>query len=110
MLLVRPHSSRDFALVAGFPERYESIEAAAVREVKEETGLDVRIERVLGTYSCEPVGRNLVLVVCVATLEGGSFTLQAEELAEGRWFPLEDLPDWPEAAPLPDVFRDYRQP
>ena len=109
VLLVRPHDSPDFALVAGYPEAYESIEAAAIREVREETGLEVRVERLLGSYSCEPMDRNLVLVVCVATVEGGAYRLQEDELAEGQWFPLSELPDWPTGSPLRDVFHDFRR-
>ena len=108
VLLVRPHYAQEFALVAGYPEPYESIEAAAVREVREETGLEVRVERILGSYSCEPMGRNLVLVACVATVGGGSFQLQEEELAEARWFPLGELLDWGSESPLQEVFEEYR--
>ena len=107
VLLVRPHGAEEFALVGGYPEPYETIEEAAVREVREETGLEVEVESILGSYSCDPMGRNLVLVVCVARVVGGDFRLQEEELAEGGWFPLDELPAWPEGWPLQDVFADH---
>lgn len=107
VLLVRPHGAEAFALVAGYPEPYETIEEAAAREVREETGLEVQVERILGSYSCEPMGQNLVSVVCVARVAGGEYRLQEEELAEGRWFPLDGLPAWPEEWPLAEVFADY---
>ncbi len=108
VLLARAHGHSEFALVTGFPEPYERIEDAAVREVAEEVGFDVRVEHVLGTYSCEPVGQNQVLVACVATVPGGELRLQEEELADARWFPLDALPEWPAAWPLHAVFDDYR--
>ena len=107
VLLVRPHGAEEFALVGGYPEPYETIEEAAAREVLEETGLEVHVEGILGSYSCDPMGRNLVLVVCVARVVGGDFRLQEEELAEGGWFALDGLPAWPEEWPLQDVFADH---
>ncbi len=107
VLLVRPHGAEAFALVGGYPEPYETIEEAAAREVKEETGLEVQVESILGSYSIDPMGRNLVLVVCVARVVGGDYRLQEEELEEGRWFPLDGLPAWPDDWPLRDVFIDH---
>lgn len=110
VLLVRPAYVADIhphVLVSGFLEAYESAEDAAVREVEEETGLQVEVERVLGTYSCRPIGKNMVFIVCVARLVGGDLRL-SEELSDARWFPLDALPDWPPEWPVAQAFADLR--
>jgi NADH pyrophosphatase NudC (nudix superfamily) len=105
VLLVRPHRGTHHVLISGFLEAYESVEEAAVREVREETGLEVAVERVLGSYSCRPIGKNQVFVVCVARPAGGDLRL-SEELADARWFPLTALPDWRPEWPVAQAFRD----
>ena len=107
MLLARAHGSSEFVLVTGFPEPYEGIEDAVGREVAEEVGLEVRVERLLGGYSCEPVGQNQVLSACLAGLLGSDLRLQEEELAEARWFLLDALSNWPPSWPLHEVFEAY---
>jgi NAD+ diphosphatase len=107
VLLVRQPQGAQFVLVSGFLEAFESAEDAAAREVKEETGLDVTIERVLGSYSCRPIGKNMVFIVCVARVTGGELRV-SDELADARWFPLDALPDWPADWPVARAFADYR--
>jgi NAD+ diphosphatase len=110
VLLVRPAHVADHhphVLVSGFLEAYESAEDAAVREVEEETGLRIQVERVLGTYSCRPIGKNMVFIVCLARLLGGDLCL-SDELADARWFPLDALPDWPSEWPVARAFADLR--
>ncbi len=105
VLLVRPQRGNAHILVSGFLEAFESAEQAAVREVLEETGLDVEIERVLGTYSCRPINRNQVFIVCLARLRGGELRL-SDELADARWFKLDTLPEWQPDWPVARAFAD----
>jgi 8-oxo-dGTP diphosphatase len=54
LLLIRrknPPFQGQFALPGGFVEYGERMEAAALRELKEETGIDGRLIRLVGVYS-----------------------------------------------------------
>ncbi|OQX18020.1 MAG: hypothetical protein BWK75_06985 [Candidatus Altiarchaeales archaeon A3] len=46
-----PPFQGNFALPGGFVEYNESVEEACIREAKEETNLDVQIEKLIGVYS-----------------------------------------------------------
>lgn len=71
-------------------EAGEPLDGAVVREVKEETGLDVRVGRLVAVYS-KP-SEDAVAVTFHAEVTGG--TLQADnEILECRWFPRDSLPD-----------------
>jgi 8-oxo-dGTP pyrophosphatase MutT (NUDIX family) len=51
ILLQRRSDSGNWALPGGAMDISETLAASAIREVKEETGFDVHIERIVGIYS-----------------------------------------------------------
>jgi ADP-ribose pyrophosphatase YjhB (NUDIX family) len=75
---------------SGFVDAGEVLEDAARREVMEETGLDVRIDRLLGAYSTP--GNRVVFIAYAGTAVGGEL-MPGEECIEVRIFDPGDLPD-----------------
>jgi 8-oxo-dGTP diphosphatase len=78
----------------GFVDRGEQVLAAAVREAREEAGLDIRIDHLLNVYSYP--GSAPVIIVYVATMTGGTLVCDDEGL-EVRLFAPGDIP-WDELA------------
>jgi len=88
----RPPHQGHYALPGGFVEVGEPIEDAVCREAKEETGLDLRILKLVGVYSApnrDPRGH----VVSICYLAWGRGQLQAgSDAKDAMVFSLEDLP------------------
>jgi 8-oxo-dGTP diphosphatase len=84
----------------GYVDRGEQLQAAAVREAREETGLDVRLEGLVDIYSY--TGHVPVIVVYAATMVGGCLGCDDEGL-EARFFEPDEIP-WEELA-----FRSTRE-
>ncbi len=93
-----------WAFPSGYVDRGEALEEAAAREVREETGLEVRVTRLVGVYS-RP-GDAVILAVYAAERVGGSL-LAGADASEVGLFAADELP------PLPfphdyDILRDWR--
>lgn len=80
-----------WCLPGGFMERSEHPEESAIREVFEETGLQVQIDRLLGAYS-PGRGINVVILFYLARPIGGTLT-PGDDASEVKVFQREELPD-----------------
>lgn len=72
VVIRRAHPPLGHALPGGFVDIGETVEHAAIREAREETGLDVRLVALLGVYSDparDPRGHT-VAIAYVATARG----------------------------------------
>jgi 8-oxo-dGTP diphosphatase len=89
----------------GYVDRGEDVRSAAVREAREECGLDVRIDRLVNVYSYP--GTVPVIIVYAATAVGGELCSD-EECLEARVFSTGALP-WNELAfrSTSEALRDY---
>jgi NAD+ diphosphatase len=79
-----------YSLVAGFLDFGESLEECAIREVKEETGIDILNVRYVGSQNW-PFPAQL-MAGFVAEYAGGEISVDHNELEDARWFPVDALP------------------
>jgi 8-oxo-dGTP diphosphatase len=98
-LLIRrgsPPYEGDWALPGGFVQMEETLEAAALRELEEETGIQQAYLEQLYTYGDperDPRGR-VVSVAYYALIPAGTplRTEGGSDASQARWFPIHDLP------------------
>ena len=107
VLLQRRADFNVWGLPGGSVEVGETLEAAVKREVKEETGYDVEVVRLVGAYS-EPADTTVrypsgdvvhyVSLTFECRVVGGRPQTDAESTGQ-RWFRTDDLP--------PDVMKEH---
>jgi 8-oxo-dGTP pyrophosphatase MutT (NUDIX family) len=83
-----------WGLPKGLIEPEEEPEEAALREVREETGLEAEIDEDLGSisyyYQWDGVGVRKSVRFYLMHMTGGDVTEHDHEMEEVRWFPLAD--------------------
>lgn len=76
-----------WGLPGGMAEQGESIKDCLIREIYEETGLHIKVKRLVDVLG----GVDVCIVGYEAEIVGGSIIKSAESL-ELQWFPLDNIP------------------
>lgn len=90
VLLILREDFRIWGLPGGAVEVGESVAEAAIREVREETGVEISLDRLVGMYYRQQGGHQAVFL---AHPEAGDPRPDGYETLKAQWYPLDQLPD-----------------
>jgi 8-oxo-dGTP diphosphatase len=93
LLVERRFPPHGWALPGGFVDPGEPVEAAALRELREETGLDGTLDALLGVYSDPQRDRRGHTVSVVFAARAAGPVVAADDAAAARFWPLHALPE-----------------
>jgi ADP-ribose pyrophosphatase YjhB (NUDIX family) len=92
ILLAQREDFETWVLPSGRVEEGESLAQAAIREAKEETGIDVELIRLVGVYSRTGTMYPGYTALFAATPVGGERRLQRGETIAVEWFSFDEIP------------------
>lgn len=99
ILLIRrsnPPFKDKWALPGGFVDMDESLDTAAARELKEETGLDgidLHQFHAYGAVDRDPRHRTISIAYAGLLTRSDARLMAADDAAEAAWFDVNDLPE-----------------
>ncbi len=107
VLIERKNPPYGWAIPGGFVDWGESVEEAAVREAKEETGLDVKLKDLLYVYSKPDRDPRFhtISTVFIATAEGEP--LGGDDAKKAKVFKIDEIPFEKLVFDHSSIIRDY---
>lgn len=101
ILLVKRVDNGLWGLPSGHVEKAETVTCAICREIYEETGLTISVEKLVGVYSdpatqvfCYPSGKvtHFITLSFICRIQEGILRVDHQEISEAGFFPINDLP------------------
>lgn len=93
ILVVKDRTYKKFKLPGGYIDKNESISQALIREVYEETGVNVNLESIvnLGHFSPGQFGESNIYIVCKAKPLSKEININDDqEIIEAKWIDVEE--------------------
>ncbi len=102
-------SAGEWSLPGGKMEWGETFEEGAIREVKEETDLDIQNPKVVSVHNCKNEHAHFMTVGLLAeTFSGEPKVMEPDEITEWGWFDPQDLPQ-PRYFPSIEVIENFQK-
>ena len=96
LLLVRESKDNAYSLPGGWCDLGDSPSEAAINEVKQEAGIDIKIKRLLGILDISKDQNGLLeaqYVVCFVAEQTSEFKEHSYETNDVKYFPVNNLPN-----------------
>jgi len=94
-----------YTVISGFVEPGETLEECLRREVKEETGIEVKNITYFGSQSWP--FPNSLMIAFTAEYDRGEILIDEEEIIDARWFTADNLPGLPDSISIARKLIDW---